>query len=130
MMRRMSGKVVHFEIPADDLDRARVFYREAFGWQLTEMPEMSYTMVKTVATDGNGMPTELGAINGGMMSRAAPVTGPVITIDVPDIDAALSTVKSLGGTVVQGRQTVGDMGYTAYVADTEGNTIGLWQNRS
>ncbi|MFP5371081.1 MAG: VOC family protein, partial [Actinomycetes bacterium] len=41
----MSGRVVHFEIPFDDGDRARAFYKEAFDWQLMEMPEMGYTIV-------------------------------------------------------------------------------------
>ena len=41
----MSGRVVHFEIPYDDGDRARAFYAEAFGWQVMEMPDMGYTLV-------------------------------------------------------------------------------------
>ena len=41
----MSGKVVHFEIPFDDGDRARAFYGDVFGWQLMPMPEMDYTIV-------------------------------------------------------------------------------------
>lgn len=123
----MSGRVVHFELPADDVDRARAFYREAFGWSLNPMPEMSYTIVNTVPTDEQGMPTEPGAINGGMTQRKPPVSGPVITIDVDDVDEALRRVESLGGAVVQGRQAVGTMGFTGYFTDTEGNVVGLWQ---
>src|SRR5690606_15349347 len=47
----MAGQVVHFEIPADDMERAQAFYREAFGWRLNPMPEMSYTLVTTVEPD-------------------------------------------------------------------------------
>ena len=48
----MSGKVVHFEIPVDDRDRASAFYGGAFGWQLNSMPDMGYTLVSTgPATD-------------------------------------------------------------------------------
>jgi predicted enzyme related to lactoylglutathione lyase len=43
----MAGRVVHFEIPHDDGDRARGFYEQAFGWQLQHLPEMQYTMVMT-----------------------------------------------------------------------------------
>jgi uncharacterized protein len=123
----MAGQVVHFEVPADDLDRAQKFYQNAFGWQMRPLPEMNYTLVTTTATGDNGMPTDPGAINGGMMRRGAPVTAPIITIDVDDIDEALATIERLGGKTAVGRQAVGDMGWAAYFVDPEGNTVGLWQ---
>jgi predicted enzyme related to lactoylglutathione lyase len=123
----MSGRVVHFEIPTDDLERAQEFYREAFGWQMNPMPEMHYTMVGTTPTGQDGMPSEPGSINGGMLPRHAPVTAPVITIDVDDIHEALAKIEVLGGKVTTGRQPVGNMGFTAYFTDPEGNLIGLWQ---
>ncbi|MGI8626500.1 MAG: VOC family protein [Geodermatophilaceae bacterium] len=122
------GSVVHFEIPADDVSRAQDFYRQAFGWDVSEMPDMGYTILSTTKTDEQGMPTEPGAINGGMAKRGQPLTGPVITISVEDIDHALEQVEALGGSTVQGRQDVGGMGFTAYFKDTEGNTMGMWQN--
>ena len=64
----MSGRIVHFEIPFDDGERAREFYREAFGWELMELPEMSYTLV-TTGPSGDTGPTETGYINGGMIDR-------------------------------------------------------------
>ena len=125
----MAGQVVHFEVPADDLERAQRFYADAFGWQMTPIPEMSYTMVQTGPTDQNGRPSESGMINGGMMARSGgPATAPVITITVDDIDAALATVEQHGGKTAVGRQPVGDMGFAAYFVDPEGNTMGLWQN--
>jgi uncharacterized protein len=123
----MSGQVVHFEIPADDVERARGFYREAFGWQLAPMPEMNYTMISTTKSGSDGMPLEPGAINGGMLPRSGAITSPVITVDVDDVDAALAKLEKLGGKTVAGRQAVGDMGFTGYFADTEGNVVGLWQ---
>ena len=122
----MSGRVVHFEIPFDDGDRARRFYTGAFGWQLQELPEMGYTLVST-GPNGEQGPLEPGFINGGILQRGGQITGPVITVDVDDIDAALATIEGLGGTTVVGRQAVGEMGFTAYATDTEGNTIGLWE---
>jgi predicted enzyme related to lactoylglutathione lyase len=124
----MSGRVVHFEIPFDDGDRARGFYADVFGWNLMEMPEMSYTMVATGPTDPQGPPSEPGFINGGMMQRGDPVGSPVITVDVDDIDAALAKIEKLGGSAVGSKQPVGDMGFAAYFKDPEGNLLGLWQN--
>ena len=121
-------KVVHFEVPFDDGDRASTFYREAFGWQLNSMSEFNYVMVSTTPTDDNGRPSEPGAINGGMFAREARITAPVITIGVDDLDDALSRIEKLGGKVAIGRQPVGDMGFSAYFHDTEGNLMGLWQN--
>jgi hypothetical protein len=121
-------KVVHFELPMDDVERAHAFYREAFGWQLNSMPGMGYTLVTTTPTDDNGRPSEIGAINGGMLTRQGPITAPIITIGVEDLDASLKRVEELGGKVAIGRQAVGDMGYSAYFTDPEGNVIGLWQN--
>ncbi|MPV90281.1 VOC family protein [Georgenia ruanii] len=119
---------MHFEIPFDDAERARRFYREAFGWQIQDLPELSYHMVTTGPTpEGGGMPTEPGYIGGGMMQRQGEITSPVVTVDVEDIDAALETIGALGGQTVLGRQPVGDMGFAAYFRDPEGNVVGLWQ---
>ncbi len=123
----MSGKVVHFEIPADDVERASAFYANAFGWKLTSMPEMGYTILATTPTDERGMPAEPGAINGGMFAREPDISTPIVTIDVDDMDAALAKVQELGGAVVRGREAVGDMGFAAYFTDSEGNLMGLWQ---
>jgi uncharacterized protein len=123
----MSGRVVHFEIPYDDGNRARSFYETAFGWTLTTMPGMGYTLV-TSGPSGDQGPTEPGFVNGGMMQRQGPYTAPVITIDVDDIDAALETIGQAGGTTVTERSPVGDMGFSAYFRDPEGNLIGLWES--
>ena len=123
----MGGRVVHFELPFDDGDRARGFYQSAFGWGIMPMPEMGYTMVST-GPNGDQGPTEPGYIGGGMMQRSQPAQGPVITVDVEDIDATLATIEQLGGKIVTPRQPVGDMGFTAYFNDPEGNLMGLWQN--
>lgn len=123
----MSGRVVHFEIPYDDGDRARSFYREAFGWELQSMPGMSYTLVST-GPNGEQGPTEPGFINGGLLSRTdSPAAGPVVVVDVDDIDKALARIGELGGAVLVPRQPVGDMGSSAYVRDPEGNVVGLWE---
>jgi predicted enzyme related to lactoylglutathione lyase len=122
----VSGRVVHFEIPFSDGDRARSFYQSAFGWSLMPMPEASYTIVSTGPTGEQG-PSEPGYIGGGMMARTDLFQGPVITVDVDDIDSALAKVEQLGGATVRPRQEVGQMGFAAYFTDPEGNLMGLWQ---
>ena len=121
-------KVVHFEIPADDMERAKKFYSSIFGWRLRDMPEMKYTTVTTVEVDEKQMPKESGAINGGLMERTKDVRSPVFAIDVDSVDEYAKKVEEAGGRVVMPKTKVGDMGFYAYVTDTEGNIIGLWQN--
>ncbi|AWK70878.1 glyoxalase [Rhodococcus oxybenzonivorans] len=122
----MTGRIVHFEIPFDDGERARAFYRDAFDWAIAEIPEMDYSMVTTGPVGESGMPTEPGFINGGMMQRDE-VKSPVVVVDVESIDAALEKVESLGGKTVTGKTPVGTMGFAAYFTDTEGNMVGLWE---
>jgi predicted enzyme related to lactoylglutathione lyase len=123
------GGVVHFEIPADDQDRARNFYKQALGWRIDPMPEMNYNVVITTPMDEKtGMPKEPGAINGGMMAREGELTTPVVTVDVEDIDGTLRTIEGLGGSVVKPKDAIPGMGFYAYFKDTEGNIMGLWQN--
>ncbi len=125
----MADRVVHFEVPCDDAERARSFYADVFSWEVTPMPEMQYTMVATGPSGEQG-PSEPGYINGGMFERGDfPVTAPVITIGVDDIDACLQKVGTSGGATVVDKMAVGDMGFTAYFKDPEGNVLGLWQNR-
>ncbi|MCO4250518.1 MULTISPECIES: VOC family protein [Pseudarthrobacter] len=126
----MAG-VVHFEIPSDDKERANTFYQSAFGWTLTPMQEMDYTIAITTPSDEQtGMPSAPGAINGALFPRTDNLKTPIITIDVEDVDAALAQVESAGGTVAQAKDAVPGMGYYAYFKDTEGNTLGLWHTDS
>ena len=124
----MTGRVVHFEIPFDDGERAQKFYSELFDWQIQPMPEMNYTIVST-GPGGDQGPTEPGYIGGGMLARAqAATSAPVIVIDVPSIDDTLARIGSLGGSTVVGRTPVGGMGFAAYFTDPEGNVMGLWES--
>jgi predicted enzyme related to lactoylglutathione lyase len=124
----MTGRVVHFEVPYDDADRARAFYAEVFGWNVQPMPEFEYDFVQTGPTEESGTPVEPGYIGGGMFQRHTEVDKPVITIDVDDMNKALSTIKEHGGSAVGEPMPVGDMGVAAYFTDSEGNLMGLWQS--
>ena len=121
--------IVHFEIPAKNVKRASTFYTKAFGWQITQFPGFEYWSLGTTPSDKNGTPTSPGAINGGMGKKGVMAPSAVtVTISVTDIDAALATVKKLGGKVTGKKTPVGDMGFSAYFEDTEGNNIGLFQS--
>ena len=126
----MTSRVVHFEVPFDDADRAYAFYREVFGWNLMPIPEMDYTGVSTGPTNEQGMPTEPGYIGGGMTPRGDMVPAPVITLQVDDIDKTLATVEDHGGSRASDKIQVAEMGFAAYFRDSEGNLMGLWQNAS
>ncbi len=125
----MSGKVGHFEIPADSVERARKFYSSVFGWKMTVLPGMDYTMVTTGPAGENGMPTEAGYIGGGLTARGGHVKHPVVTIIVDEITEAEKAVEKHGGKVLQRKQPIGDgsMGFTGYFQDSEGNIVGLYQ---
>jgi len=122
------NKVVHFEIPAEDPKRAKLFYERSFSWKINEVPGMSYWMVGTTPVDDKQSPTEIGGINGGLSKKSDVLKHPVFTIDVPDIERALLHIEKNGGKTVQKKQAIPNMGYTAYFKDPEGNVVGLWQN--
>lgn len=119
-------KVVHFEIPVDNVERAKKFYA-MFGWHMEDFPGMDYVGMRTVAVDDQKMPKEPGAINGGMMKRSPHVKGPTVAVEVRGLDKYLEKVVDAGGKVVMPKMEIGGHGYYAYVADTEGNVIGLWE---
>jgi uncharacterized protein len=123
--------IVHFEIPVDDLDRARAFYA-VFGWNLQEwpMPDGSmYIGVHTTPIDEKTrQPLKPGAINGGMMKRTKDIKAPVFAINVSSIDAKVKQIEASGGKVVMPKVEMMGMGWYIYVSDTEGNVIGLWED--
>ena len=125
----LMNKVTHFEIPFDDVNRAQKFYQNVFGWQIREFPELDYWMATTCETDSSGMkPKDPGAINGGFLKRDATGEAPIIVIDVSNIEEHLQKIEAAGGKVTMPKTQVGQFGLYARVKDTEGNTIGIWQN--
>ena len=115
------SRVIHFEIPASDPQRAAQFYRKAFGWKIEKWPgPMDYWMVTTG-------PEETPGINGGLMKKQAPTTVTTNTIGVVSVDAAVETVKKAGGKLVMPKTPIPTVGYFAYLEDTEGNLFGVMQ---
>lgn len=125
------NKVVHFEIPADDIKRADEFYSQLFGWKIQSVQTSTgeaYHMVHTAKTDKEGMIKELGAINGGLMQKEGSGKHPVIVINVSNINDHLKKISEYGGKTVLIKQKIGDMGFYARFKDPEGNIIGLWED--
>jgi len=123
-------KVVHFEIPVDDRDRAKSFYGSVFEWNLMDSDMgggQVYTTAQTTAMDDNMRPTEPGAINGGIMDRNPGIGAPVITIGVASVDDALKKVEASGGSTITPRTEIPNMGAFGYFKDSEGNVMGLWE---
>lgn len=121
-------KVVHFEIPGNDMSRMKAFYSDVFGWKMSDIPGMEYTIVTTVPTGEDMMPMESGAINGGMMKRQVAGEQPIIVVSVASVDESLKKIESAGGGVVLPKMKVGGMGWYARAMDTEGNIVGIWEN--
>jgi predicted enzyme related to lactoylglutathione lyase len=128
----MDHTVVHFEIPADNPERATKFYHELFGWDIQKWasdagPE--YWMVRTVPTDGEGRPTAAG-VNGGLMRRMAPGQSVVNYIGVERVDECVRKAERLGATVLMSKTPVPGMGWFAQLHDTEGNVFAVWETDS
>lgn len=120
---------MHFEIPADQPERAAKFYRELFGWNIKRWENdvgMEYWLVETVPTGADGRPERPG-VNGGLMPRMFPGQAPVNYIAVENLDESVAKAERLGAKVVVRRQPVPGMGWFAQLADTEGNIIAIWQ---
>lgn len=114
------SRVIHFEIPAADPERASKFYQKVFGWKIEKWPgPMEYWMVTTGADGAPG-------INGGLMKNNN-VKTTTNTIGVDSVDAAVESAKNAGGTLVMPKTPIPGVGFFAYCQDTEGNLFGVMQ---
>jgi len=115
------SRVVHFELPADDCDRAVKFYEKAFGWKLHRWDgPMDYWLVST------GDPGSPG-IDGGLSRRRSPGEGISFTIDVENVDAAVASAAAAGAEIVHPKGAIPGVGWLAYFKDPEGNVVGMMQ---
>ena len=115
----MTGKMVHFELPAADAERAKGFWSGVFGWDFGDsaMPGMEYYMVRTGEDQGGAvypMPEAAGS-------------GTIVYFDTDDIDEAIEKVRQGGGTS-DDKMPVQGFGWFASCRDTEGNAFSLWQS--
>lgn len=127
----MDHTIVHFEIPADDPERAAKFYRELFGWTINKWEGsaaggMEYWMVQTVPTDDSGMPARPG-VNGGLMRRMFPGQPPVNYISVENVNDFVRRAERLGAKMLMDKTPVPGMGWFAQLKDPEGNIFAVWE---
>lgn len=125
----MKSTVIHFEVQADDLGRAKKFYESAFGWKIDQVMKkeeggmMDYWMIRT-NKDGGG-------IDGGLYKRPEKSDEKYYlydcTISVENLDEAIESVKRSGGTITHGKEELPRVGWFASAKDTEGNRFGLMQ---
>jgi len=120
------GRVVHFEIHAENPERAIAFYKDLLQWEFTKWEgPFPYYLIKTG-------PEEQPGINGGMMQRKSGVQGEgvnsyVCTAQVDNLDETLAKALKIGATLALPKMPVPGVGWLAYIKDTESNILGLHQ---
>lgn len=118
---------MHFEIPADDVQRLRKFYSSLFGWKIEKMSgPMEYWSIETVPVDAKSEPARQG-VNGGMMKRQNPEHKPVNYILVESVDEYTKRIADLGGRIVAPKMEVPGIGWWALALDPEGNQFAILQ---
>lgn len=115
--------IVHFDLPADDLGRAKKFYEGLLGWKFIPLPGMPdpFYLIETSTRDGKP------GVGGGMGKRGSPEQRMTNYMGVDSVDEHSKRVVELGGRVLMPKTPVPGWGYLAICMDTEGNTFGLWQ---
>lgn len=119
--------VVHFEIPAEDTERARKFYGSLFGWKMEKMKPSGgacgdYWYFQTRDDKGKD------AACGGIMKRQCEGHGPTNYFGVHSVDEVVKTVEKLGGKKTFDKTAVPGSGYFICCQDTEGNGFALWES--
>ena len=115
------SRVIHFELAADDPERAIQFYSKVFGWKIDKWEGQDYWLVTTGESSTPG-------IDGAIMPRD-PQRPPVVnTIGVDSLDDSVAKVTANGGTVLEPKMPIPGVGYFAYCLDSEGNPFGLMQS--
>lgn len=115
--------IVHFDISADNLNRAKAFYETLFGWKISSMPGFpDYYEIKTTALDGT-----IGLAGGITKREDSQQTFITNFIGVSSIDETVIRLCERGGKIIRTKQTVPGYGYLAVCRDTEENTIGLFR---
>jgi len=124
------SRVVHFEIHAEDVQRALAFYQAVFGWKVEDWSDFAGMPYFGVLTGEDDQPGINGAImqrQGANMAVGGPVAGAVLTVQVEDFDATAATIEANGGTVALPKSAMAGMAWQGYFHDTENNVFGVHQ---
>ena len=123
----MDHTIIHFEIPANNVEKIKKFYEELFGWTITLAPgPIEYWVIQTVPTDENGMLQRPG-VNGGMYKKQDPQNKPINYFSVESINDFLTKIEKMGGKITQPKQEVPEVGWIAAAEDPDGNQFALIQ---
>ena len=114
-------RVVHFEIYADEVERATKFYAEVFGWQIHKWDGPDDYWLAITGGDGEA------GIDGAIIGSPQPGAIGMNFIDVESVDDYIAKIQANGGTLVRPKIHIPEVGYTAVCNDTEGNPVGLFQ---
>ena len=116
----ITPRIVWFEIPADNPQRAKKFYSSLFGWKVDPFPGMTdYWHIDT----GGGDDTP----DGGLMVRKHPAQPITNYVAVASVDKSAAKVEKLGGKICKSKTAVPQMGYFVICQDTEDNMFALWE---
>jgi predicted enzyme related to lactoylglutathione lyase len=116
--------LTHFEIPVDDVDKAKEFYSNLFDWEFNYMEEMKYLMFNTESEDGK---TKL---SGGIFKKPNESFKVTNYFSVKNLDESAKKVEVLGGKIVVPKTPVPGMGWFVHFTDIDGNLLALWENDS
>ncbi len=121
--------VVHFEMPAENKERVKEFYEQAFGWEMQQLGQDmgDYLLATTSPVDENKMHKEKGAINGGFFKKGEYGDIPHLIISVDDIEKHIEIVRQAGGEITGEPTDIQGIGKFAMFKDTEGNRVGMLQ---
>lgn len=120
------NSVVHFEVAADDTNRAKKFYTDVFHWKCNDIPSMNYITVETTETDAKThMVKTPGTINGGITKKDKSAKQTIIVVQVADVKESIKKIKHAGGKLVMPIVEIPGIGHYARVTDTEGNVVGI-----
>jgi predicted enzyme related to lactoylglutathione lyase len=112
--------IVWFEIPADNVERAKKFYGDLFDWKIERLPgPQEYWHINT----GGGDDTP----DGGLMKRQQPQQGITSYVGVSSVDESAAKVEKLGGKICRPKTAVPEMGYFVTCQDPENNMFALWE---
>ena len=125
----MKNPITHFEIPADNVERAKRFYEKIFDWKIEKYDKGGdyWFVMTTEVGDDELTPKEPGAINGGLVKRDKPNEPFLNYITVDSIDKICKIIEKNGGTIVVPKTKMGEWGWWATFTDTEGNIFGLYE---
>ena len=124
------GRPIHFEIHASDIERAKAFYADVFGWTFEDYSAFAgspYFGVNTGADDEPGIHGGLMARHGAAPEPGASVNGCVMTMGSGDFDGDAAKILAAGGQVALPKYALPGMAWQGYFLDTEGNVFGLHQ---